>query len=112
MKPYQLALARLIWDHKEDGVNSGDAWRHLHSLEDEKVHKSRASVIFFFNDMVEDGIFRYVERTGKGGVHRVYFPHANVPCEEGFKQEMSMRLVKVAGDLIGVTYHMTQNPVE
>ena len=39
--------------------------------------KSRASVIFFLNDLVEDGILTYEERTGKGGHHRVYFPNMN-----------------------------------
>ena len=72
---------------------------------------SRASVIFFLNDMVDDGILRYVSKTGKGGHHRVYYPHQNIPCEESYKQEMAMRLVKVAGDLVNVTFVMKQNPV-
>jgi hypothetical protein len=34
-------------------------------------------VIIFLNDMVEEGILEYEERTGKGGYHRVYFPKMN-----------------------------------
>jgi hypothetical protein len=36
--------------------------------------KSRASVINFLNDMVDEGVFDYEEKTGKGGYHRVYYP--------------------------------------
>lgn len=35
---------------------------------------SRASVIFFLDDMVEEGVLEYETETGKGGHHRVYFP--------------------------------------
>lgn len=33
---------------------------------------SRASVIFFLNDLVEENILTYRYRSGKGGHHRVY----------------------------------------
>ena len=36
-----------------------------------------ASVIFFLNDLVDDGILDYEEKTGKGGYHRVYYPNMN-----------------------------------
>lgn len=35
---------------------------------------SRASVIFFLDDRVDDGVLGFREATGKGGRHRVYFP--------------------------------------
>ena len=41
------------------------------------MKKSRASVIFSLNDMVDDGILEYEEETGKGGYHRVYYPKRN-----------------------------------
>ena len=41
---------------------------------DSELRKSRASVIFSLNDMVDDGILEYEEETGKGGYHRVYYP--------------------------------------
>ncbi|MFB0568685.1 MAG: hypothetical protein ACETV0_03605 [Nitrososphaeria archaeon] len=31
-------------------------------------------MIFFLNDMVEEGVLKCEERSGKGGYHRVYYP--------------------------------------
>ncbi len=76
-KPYQAALMEHIWKLNSSGrtgITSGQAYEFL------KVHpdsKSRASVIFFLNDMVEEGILGYEEKTGKGGYHRVYYPKMN-----------------------------------
>ena len=61
--------------------------------------------------MVDNEVFRYTDKTGKGGHHRVYYPHKDVPCEESFKQKMAMHLVKVAGELLNVTFVVKQNPV-
>jgi len=36
--------------------------------------KSRASYIFFMNEMVEEGVLEYEEESGKGGYHKVYYP--------------------------------------
>ncbi len=76
-KPYQSALLEHIWELNGEGrvgTNSGQAYRYLQTLPDKK---SRASVIFFLNDMVDDGILDYEEKTGKGGYHRVYYPKMN-----------------------------------
>jgi predicted transcriptional regulator len=73
-KPYQAALLEHIWDLNGGGrvgVTSGQAHEFLQGHPDSK---SRASVIFFLNDMVEEGILDYEEKTGKGGYHRVYYP--------------------------------------
>ncbi len=76
-KPYQVLLLEHIWDlngNDRTGMNSGQAHKYL---QDTPEKKSRASVIFFLNDMVDDGILDYEEKTGKGGYHRVYYPHMN-----------------------------------
>jgi len=76
-KPYQALLLEWIWELNENqrkGVNSGQAHRYLLGTNE---RKSRASVIFFLNDLVEEEILTYEERTGKGGHHRVYFPNMN-----------------------------------
>jgi len=76
-KPYQAILLEWIWELNEDdrvGVNSGQAHVYLQSTPEAK---SRASVIFFLNELVEEGILTYEERTGKGGHHRVYYPKLN-----------------------------------
>jgi len=56
------------------GITSDQAHEYLQNHSDSK---SRASVIFFLNDMVEEGILTYEEKTGKGGYHRVYYPKMN-----------------------------------
>lgn len=76
-KPYQALLLEWIWELNEEekvGVNSNQAHKHLDNSPEKK---SRASVIFFLNNMVDEGILSYEEKTGKGGYHRVYYPTMN-----------------------------------
>ncbi len=76
-KPYQALLLEWIWKLNEKekvGVNSNQAHKYL---ENSPENKSRASVIFFLNNMVNKGILSYEEKTGKGGYHRVYYPTMN-----------------------------------
>jgi len=73
-KPYQVKLLEHIWELNENekvGINSSSAHEYLLTTSEKK---SRASVIFFLNDLVDDKILDYEERTGKGGHHRVYYP--------------------------------------
>jgi len=73
-KPYQAALMEHIWELNNPGrtgVTSGQAYKFLQNHPDSK---SRASAIFFLNDMVEEGVLEYEEKSGKGGYHRVYYP--------------------------------------
>jgi hypothetical protein len=76
-KPYQAALLEHIWElnnPERTGITSGQAYEFLQEHPDSK---SRAAAIFFLNDMVEEGILEYEEKTGKGGYHRVYYPKMN-----------------------------------
>jgi len=50
---------------------------------------SRASTINFLNSLVEEGLLRYHEETGKGGYHRVY---QSVYDVDGFVDEMVKRI--------------------
>jgi predicted transcriptional regulator len=73
-KPYQAILLEHIWklnNPSRTGITSSQAHEFLQNHPD---RKSRATVIFFLNDMVEDGILDYEEESGKGGYHRVYYP--------------------------------------
>ena len=73
-KPYQAIMLEHIWKlNKIDRVcvTSGEAYKHLSGTSEKK---SRASVIFSLNDMVDDGILDFEDRTGKGGHHRAYYP--------------------------------------
>jgi predicted transcriptional regulator len=74
-KPYQAALLEHIWklnNPSRNGITSGQAHGYLQNHPDKK---SRASVIFFLNDMVDEGVLTYEEKSGKGGYHRVYYPN-------------------------------------
>ena len=77
MKPYKAALMAYIWEINEEerkGIISREAHEYLQNTGDDELKKSRASVIFFLDDMVEEGVLEYETETGKGGHHRIYFP--------------------------------------
>lgn len=76
-KPYQAAILEHIWDlNIEDrtGMTSAQVHVFLQQTGVRELMRSRASVTFFLDDMVEEGVLGYEERSGKGGYHRVYFP--------------------------------------
>jgi predicted transcriptional regulator len=76
-KPYQAALMEHIWEQnnpERTGITSGQGYEFLQGHPDSK---SRAMVIFFLNEMVEEGVLEYEEESGKGGYHRVYYPKMN-----------------------------------
>ena len=79
-KPYQAALLEHIWTLNKPsrtGITSGIAHQFLQQNNDPEIRKSRAAVIFFLNDMVDEGVLDYEEKSGKGGYHRVYYPKMN-----------------------------------
>ena len=95
-KPYQAALLEHIWELNEDdrvGITSGEAYKFLQNHPDSK---SRASVIIFLNDMVEEGTLSYEEESGKGGYHRVYYPKMN---REQFAQHIVETITKKLAEI-------------
>jgi len=102
---------RFVWANADEGVKSYDAWQHLISLVDDSIHRSRASVIFFLQAMTRDGFLVDNERPGQGGYHSVWTPSPDVPCEESYMQTMAMQMVKVAGEILNVTFEIKQTPV-
>ncbi|MBU0847203.1 BlaI/MecI/CopY family transcriptional regulator [Patescibacteria group bacterium] len=91
MKDYQAIVMDYLWDTGEEGSNSRDAWLHVSKvLREEDRSISRASIIFFMNDMVDEGVLKYREKSGKGGYHRIYAP---VYCEEGFKEYLVKQIM-------------------
>lgn len=75
-KPYQCYLLEHIWAtvDKEHPIGSKKAYDFILTTDDKK---SRASVIFFLNDLVDEEVLGWHDRTGKGGHHRVYYPLMN-----------------------------------
>jgi len=83
LKEYQELALRFAWEVGEEGANSGAIWRAVNERLDEDKSISRASVILFLNDMVDDGVLGFRDATGKGGHHRVYFGKLD---EEGYRK--------------------------
>ena len=75
-KDYQQEALRAVWQ-SEEGAISREVWQHVNGRLDGGGSISRASIINFLNDMVDEGVLGYEERTGKGGYHRVYKPKMN-----------------------------------
>ena len=68
-KPYQVLALKYLRTTQE-GAKSLEVWDHVNTQPEGSI--SRASIINSLNAIVDNGILDYVERTGKGGHHRVY----------------------------------------
>jgi len=78
LKEYEEIALRHIWDIGEEGQGSGSTWEYVNNkLAEVGKSISRASVIFFLDRMVEQGVLQYRETTGKGGRFRIYYPKLN-----------------------------------
>jgi predicted transcriptional regulator len=86
---WQIKVMQIVW-HNPDGLNSRMVWEKENQvLEDETI--SRASVIYFLEDMREMGVLKGEEKTGKGGYHWIYYPAMN---EAGFKKFIVETLIE------------------
>ena len=91
LKEYEEAGLKYVWSIGEKGVGSGKTWVAVNETLDPDKRVSRASVIFFLNRMVDQGVLDYTSATGKGGHHRVYFP---VLDERGYKKYLLKTMVE------------------
>ena len=91
LKEYEEIALRYVWSVGEEGVGSGRVWEKVNKEMDPNKSISRASVIFFLNRMVDQGVIGYTTATGKGGHHRVYFP---VLDERGYKKYLLKTIVE------------------
>ena len=72
-KDYEAEAITFLLERGEEGSGSGNVFSHvLFKLSELGKTISRASIIFFLNRLVDDGLASYTTRTGKGGHHRVY----------------------------------------
>ena len=74
---------KYLWKKGKVGANSREVWKNVNESFQGQKTISRASIINFLNDMVDEGILDYVRRTGKGGYQRVYSPKMD---EKGFNK--------------------------
>ena len=83
---------KFLWKIGTEGVNSGRAWIETNKVLLKRGKSiSRASIIFFLQDMVDAGFLEYTMGTGKGGHHRIYVP---IYTETEFKEQISKRIME------------------
>lgn len=73
-REYQLAALEYLFS-VDEGAGSGSVWKWVNEESDWGLAGntiSRASVIFFLNRLVDDGLLDWRDATGKGGHHRLY----------------------------------------
>ena len=68
-KPYKIQVINYLLAHPDKGIGSGELYRNCQAFD---VKVSRASIILFLNNMVEDGLASFKDTTGKGGHYRLY----------------------------------------
>ncbi len=88
-KDYQEEAVKFIWEVGDKGAISKEVWIKVNERLVGKTI-SRASIINFLNAMVDEGVFDYDERTGKGGYHRVYRPKLD---ESSFKKHLAQVMI-------------------
>ncbi|MHA1409729.1 MAG: hypothetical protein ACTSQY_05405 [Candidatus Odinarchaeia archaeon] len=87
-KDWQVEALRYLWSIQPKGANSRAVWENVNDRLQSSI--SRASIINYLNDMVDEELLTYTERTGKGGHHRVYRIAFN---EEEFKAHIAGRMI-------------------
>ena len=68
-KDYHKGIIDILIEDPLKSWGSGKMWEEL---KNRHIKISRASVIFYLNFLVEDGLARFEDATGKGGHHKLY----------------------------------------
>ncbi len=98
--PHHAALLQRLYEKTDKlthslGLGSGELWNWFNEYA-EMVGlegRSRASIIFALNDLVDMGILKWVDATGKGGHHRRYSVAMNpTECEHFIRDEITGKL--------------------
>ena len=87
-KDWQGESLRYLWSIQPEGANSRAVWLNVNESLEGSI--SRASIINYLNDMVDEELLTYTEKTGKGGHHRVYRIAFNEP---EFKAHIAGRII-------------------
>ena len=87
---YQELALRHVWSNPDKGADTRGTHTAVNKSLAPKGTISRASIINFLNSMAEQGILRYVEKSTKGGMKRIYYPRLD---EEGFKHLISKTII-------------------
>jgi len=90
LKDYQEVALRYLWRLGGKGASSRDVWVNVNMDLMGKRTISRASIINFLNDMVDEGALNNAEITGKGGHRGIYSAKHD---EAGFKEHMAKKII-------------------
>ncbi len=91
LKEYEELALRYIWETGDEGAGSGLTWRAVNERLEEGKTISRASVIFFLNRMLDQGVLTWRDATGKGGHHKIYITKLD---ENGYKKYVIRTLLE------------------
>jgi len=89
LKEYEAVALRYIWTIDDEGAVSAATT----AVVNEKLAPatiSRASIIFFLNRLVVQGVLGFWDGTGKGGHHKIYFPLMD---EKGYKKHLLKTII-------------------
>jgi predicted transcriptional regulator len=101
LREYEELAMRYMWGVGEEGAGSGKTWTVVNERLGAEKTISRASVIFFLNRMVDQGVLGFRDATGKGGHHRIYYPLMD---EDGYKKFVLKTIVEsMMGDFPEIT---------
>jgi hypothetical protein len=90
LRDYQIEALNIIWKSDNNGMTSREVYQAVNrSLGSKTI--SRASIINFLNDMVDENVLKYEEETCKGGTRRKYFTGLD---ETGFKKHIATVVFK------------------
>ena len=91
LREYEEIALRYIWSLGDEGAGSGKTWEHVNRELGEGKSISRASIIFYLNRMVDEGVLGFRDATGKGGHHRIYITKLD---ESGYKKYIIRALLE------------------
>lgn len=94
----KLMLRKLLSD--KEPIGSGLMWKYLVDIMGDD-HPSRASVIFFLNDLVECDYAKFKDKTGKGGHHKLYYTELE---QDEFIRKVSIDVNKKLIEAMGIIF--------
>ena len=88
-RDWQVKALEYMWT-RETAPGSREVWQHLENIHtvahpDYTRSVSRASVINFLNQMVDEELMTFELESGKGGYHRLYTLKPELETQDKFK---------------------------
>jgi len=91
-KDYHKATIDILIEDPKKAWGSGAMWEEI---KERGIEISRASVIFFLNFLVADGLAEFDDATGKGGHHKLY----RIPVSQGeVKKHIAIKVIEGLGE--------------